>query len=73
MDFRHIVKKRMAEKNIKVAELARLTGYTSRHIYDLLSDRNCARWNETNFARIFGVLGLELDVKAVEQKTGTNG
>lgn len=73
MNFRLAVKKRMAEKNIKVPELAKMTGYTSRYIYDLLTDKNGARWNETTFAKIFGVLGLELDVKPVEQKTGTNG
>lgn len=71
MDFRNAVKKRMAARGIKVSNLAMMTGYTPRHIYDLLNGG--ARWNETTFSRIFGVLDLQLDVKPVEHKvTGTD-
>ena len=72
MDFRKTVKKQMKEKNINVSELAKKTGYTTRHIYDLLADKNGARWNETTFTKIFAILGLELSVKPIEQRTGTD-
>lgn len=72
MDIKDAVKKRMAEKGVKVSDLARMTGYTPRHIYDLLSGG--ARWNETTISKIFGVLDLQLDVKTVEHRaTGTAG
>lgn len=70
MDIKVAVKKRMAEKGVKASELAKVTGYTTRHIYDLLSGG--ARWNETTISKIFNALDLRLDVKPVEQRpTGT--
>ncbi len=72
MDIREAVKNRMKTKGIKVSDLAKMTGYTARHIYDLLSGG--ARWNETTISKILNVLELELDIRPMEQKaTGTEG
>jgi DNA-binding phage protein len=72
LEIRSAVKNRMKEKGVKVPDLARVTGYTSRHIYDLLSGH--ARWNETTLSKIFSALELEFHVRPVGQKlTGTDG
>jgi DNA-binding phage protein len=72
MIIKDVVKKRMEEKGIKVSKLAKKTGYTSRHIYDLLSGHT--RWNEKHFSKIFDVLGLELDIKPIDNRpAGTDG
>lgn len=70
MDFKGAVKKRMAEKNVKVAALAKMTGYTARHIYDLLSGD--ARWNETTMDKVCKALNMEIQIVSLES-TGTAG
>jgi len=69
MAFREAVKRRMREKNIKVADLAKITGYTTRHIYDLLSGG--ARWNETTMDKVCKALDVKIEVVDLEQ-TGTD-
>ena len=68
MNFGSAVKKRMAELGVKVPELARETGYTTRYIYELLSGE--ARWNETTINKACKALDMTIEVKPLEP-TGT--
>ena len=61
-----IVKQKMKEKNLKVADLARLTDCSVPYCYDLLRGRR--RWNEDTMSRFAEALGIEIVIKAEERQ-----
>lgn len=58
MNFSGVVKNTMNDKGIRNAELARMTGYSSQYISDLLSGER--RWNEDTIKKVCSALGLEI-------------
>ena len=64
MELGIVVKERMTELEVKAPELAQMTGYTTRHIYDLLSGG--ARWNETSLERVCKALNMKIEVMPLE-------
>lgn len=64
--FSEVVKKVAASKGIKNKELARMTGYSSQHISDLLSGER--RWNEDSINKVCTALDLKIkfEVQKVE-------
>jgi transcriptional regulator with XRE-family HTH domain len=67
MNFTSVVKERLKETGMKRSVLARATGYSAQHIYDLLSGER--RWNEESINKVCEVLGLKVEVVA-EEKDG---
>lgn len=61
MNFSEIVKRKMGEKNLKVADVARMTGYSVAYSYDLLKGRR--RWNEDTIARFSDALGINIVIE----------
>lgn len=59
MNFTTVVKKAMEQTNVKTADIARATGYSYQHIYDLLAGQR--RWNEESMDRVCEALGIEIN------------
>lgn len=68
MDFSKVVKHALIEQNLKPTDLARMTGYTPQHIYDLL--RGDRRWNEVTMKKACDALGIEIQYITKEKKGG---
>jgi len=66
MDFSKVVKHALIEQNLKPTDLARMTGYTPQHIYDLL--RGDRRWNEVTMKKACEALGIEIKYIPKEKK-----
>lgn len=66
MDFSKVVKHALIEQNLKPTDLARMTGYTPQHIYDLL--RGDRRWNEVTMKKACKALGIEIKYIQKEKK-----
>lgn len=69
MNFSEAVKKKMSLENIRNSELARITGYSSQYISDLLSGER--RWNEDTINKVCGALGIEIKY-AYAKEEGTS-
>jgi len=64
MNFSEAVKTAMSKSKLKPSELARQTGYSAQHIYDLLSgDR---RWNEDSINKVCEALELKIEIRSEE-------
>jgi transcriptional regulator with XRE-family HTH domain len=68
MDFSLIVKEKLAQKNLKITEFARLSGISYPYLFDLLRGRR--RWNEDTIEKACAALGIEIDFKDLKP-TGT--
>lgn len=66
MDFSKVVKHVLVEQNLKPVDLARMTGYTPQHIYDLL--RGERRWNEDSINKVCKALGIQIEFKHKERQ-----
>lgn len=66
MDFSKVVKHALVEQDLKPVDLARMTGYTPQHIYDLL--RGDRRWNEVTMSKACKALGIEIKYIQKEKK-----
>ncbi|WP_025852910.1 helix-turn-helix domain-containing protein [Paenibacillus ehimensis] len=60
MNFTKAVLAAMTAKGLKKSELARATGYTYQHIYDLLSGER--RWNEDSINKVCEALGIKIEI-----------
>lgn len=58
MNFSSIVKATMKQKKMSYAELARLTGYSSQYISDLVSGER--RWNEDTINKVCTALDISI-------------
>lgn len=58
MEFSRTVRLRMAELRMTGSKLAKKTGYSAKHISDLLAGRR--RWNETTIDRVCKILGIRV-------------
>lgn len=69
MNFTEIVKSAMKNKGLNTADVARGSGYSYQHIYDLLAGER--RWNEESINRVSEVLGIQIsfniDDKQIEE------
>lgn len=66
MIFTNEVKAEMEKKHITKSDLARATGYSYQHIYDLLAGQR--RWNEVSMEKV--CKALELEIKVIPKKRG---
>lgn len=57
MEFSKIVQEKMEEKNLRIADLAKLTGLSWTHCADLVKGNK--RWNEDTIEKFCKVLGLK--------------
>lgn len=58
MNFSRVVKQTLNKTGLKPSDLARLTGYSSTYIYDLISGER--RWNEVSIDKVCKALGLKI-------------
>lgn len=70
MDFGAIVNKTLQQKNLKIADLARMSGISYPYCADLVNGRR--RWNEDTITKVCTALGLKIDIYPID-KTGTEG
>ncbi|WP_369426681.1 helix-turn-helix domain-containing protein [Paenibacillus ehimensis] len=61
MNFSEAVKKAMKEMDLRTSDIARTTGYSYQHIYDLLSGER--RWNEDSINKVCAALGIKIEIK----------
>jgi len=66
VDFSKVVKHVLVDQNLKPTDLARMTGYTPQHIYDLL--RGDRRWNEDSMSKVCEALGIQIEFKHKERQ-----
>ncbi|MGB9804089.1 helix-turn-helix domain-containing protein [Desulfofundulus sp.] len=59
MDFSAVVKEKLVQKQLKITDLARLTGLSYAYLIDLLRGRR--RWNEDNMHKVCDVLGIKIE------------
>lgn len=59
MNFSQVVKEKMKEQNLKIGDLARLTGYTWTHCSDLIKGNR--RWNEDTIDKFCKALGIKIE------------
>ncbi|MEB3752526.1 helix-turn-helix transcriptional regulator [Geobacillus sp. FSL W8-0032] len=60
MNFSEVVRNVLEDKNLRISDLARMTGYTPQYMYDLLAGNR--RWNETTINKTCEALGIEIIV-----------
>ncbi len=65
MDFSKIARRVIAEKQIKITDIQKKTGYSLQYLYELISGKR--RWNEDTISKIYDVLGIELYYKEKEE------
>ena len=65
MDFSKIARRVIAEKQIKITDIQKKTGYSLQYLYELISGKR--RWNEDTISNIYDVLGIELYYKEKEE------
>jgi transcriptional regulator with XRE-family HTH domain len=70
MEFSLIVKEKLAQRNLKIPEFARLSGISYPYLIDLLKGRR--RWNEDTIKKACAALGMEINFKDLKP-TGTDG
>lgn len=58
MEFSKIVQEKMEERNLRIADLAKLTGLSWTHCADLVKGNK--RWNEDTIRKFCKVLDLKL-------------
>ncbi|MDO3681970.1 helix-turn-helix transcriptional regulator [Paenibacillus ehimensis] len=51
----------MKEMDLRTSDIARTTGYSYQHIYDLLSGER--RWNEDSINKVCAALGIKIEIK----------
>lgn len=61
MNFTEAVLIALEKLNMKKSDLARATGYSYQHIYDLLSGER--RWNEESINKVCAALGFKIEIK----------
>jgi len=65
MDFSKIARRVIAEKQIKITDIQKKTGYSLQYLYELIAGKR--RWNEDTISKIYDVLGIELYYKEKEE------
>lgn len=70
MNFSEVVRIRLAQRNLRPSDLARMTGYSAQHIGDLLAGNR--RWNETSMSKVCKVLGIEIEFRASDEQAATS-
>ena len=58
MNINEILKEKLAEKNLKVTDLSRLSGISYPYCIDLVKGRR--RWNEDTIEKACKALGIQL-------------
>jgi transcriptional regulator with XRE-family HTH domain len=66
MNFSEVIKNILKSRNLRISDLARMTGYTPQYMYDLLAGNR--RWNETTINKTCEALGIEILIVPKETK-----
>jgi transcriptional regulator with XRE-family HTH domain len=66
MNFSEVIKNILKSRNLRISDLARMTGYTPQYMYDLLAGNR--RWNETTIHKTCEALGIEILIVPKETK-----
>jgi transcriptional regulator with XRE-family HTH domain len=66
MNFSEVIKNILKSRDLRISDLARMTGYTPQYMYDLLAGNR--RWNETTINKTCEALGIEILIVPKETK-----
>jgi transcriptional regulator with XRE-family HTH domain len=66
MNFSEVIKNILKSRDLRISDLARMTGYTPQYMYDLLAGNR--RWNKTTINKTCEALGIEILIVPKETK-----